>query len=259
MKQLPVFLGALRYEFRMQIHRRALWITFLCFVFLVFGVTAGVFRELLTNAHHLSLLSRILGWTDNVNAIFPICVGVLLADRLSRDRRTKMDELFNALPGALSTRLAGKYFGSTLATLIPMFAIYSLGIGFLLFQSHDILTIPLALETFAAIALPGILFISAFSIACPAILWIPLYQFLFVGYWFWGNILPPQLGIPTLSATLLTPIGGYIAVGFFGDSDRIITHATALEGVESMLLLLGIAALVMYVLWYLLKWQQERS
>ena len=41
--------------------------------------------------------------------------------------------------------------------------------------------------------LPGLLFVAAFSVSCPVILWVPLYQFLFVGYWFWGRPGPDQL------------------------------------------------------------------
>lgn len=255
MNQVRVLIGVLDYEFRMQIRRRAVWITFICFALLI----SSGFRELLFNPRHFSLLTQVLQLTSNVNAIFPICVGVLLADRLPRDRRFKVNELFTSLPGALSIRLAGKYLGSTLATLVPMFAFYSIGVGIVLYQTHDLLAIPLALETFIAIVLPGILFISAFSIACPVILWLPLYQFLFVGYWFWGNLLPPSFGIPTLSATILTPIGGYMAAGFFGGDSFPVTHATALQGVESTLLLLGIASLVMSTLWCYLRWEQYRQ
>jgi hypothetical protein len=140
-----------------------------------------------------------------------------------------------------------------------MLAFYSIGVGIVLYQTHNLLAIPLALETFTAIVLPGILFISAFSIACPAILWVPLYQFLFVGYWFWGNLLPPSFGIPTLSATILTPIGGYMTAGFFGGDGFPVAHATALQGVESTVLLLGIASLVMLTLWGYLKWDQARQ
>jgi len=259
MNQLSVFSGTLSYEFRMQIRRRALWITFLSFVLLILMRGRGFYGGLLSDPENRPLLPRIAEWTYSVNVILPIAVGVLLADRLPRDRRTKMDEVFNALPGALSARLAGKYFGSTLATLIPMFAIYSIGIGWFLYQSHDLLTIPYALLTFATMTLPGILFISAFSIACTSILWIPLYQFLFVGYWFWGNVLPPNLGIPTLSTTILTPIGGYMASGFFGEDTFLVTHATILQGVESVLLLLGLAAFALVAVWRYLLWQEARQ
>jgi len=185
----------------------------------------------------------------------------LLADRLPRDRRTKVEELFWSTPGALSARLGGKYFGSMLAALIPVMVFYVIGAGCILYHTQDLMTLPLALAAFAAIVLPGMLFISAFSIACPAILWVPLYQFLYTGYWFWGNMLGPRVGIPTLSETILTPAGGYMAAGFFGvPAFQIFDfRVTALQGAESLLLLLSISVLVMVVLWRLLKWQQARQ
>ena len=93
------------------------------------------------------------------------------------------------------------------------------------------------------------------------ILWVPLYQFLFIGYWFWGNLLP-DIGIPTLSTTILTPVGGYMCTGFFNPTGKEgvcnpgIQGATAVQGVESMLLLVGIAILVMLALWIGLRLQQ---
>jgi hypothetical protein len=147
---------------------------------------------------------------------------------------------------------------------VPMFAVYSAGIGYILFRWHTIQALPIALASFAAIALPGVMFIGAFSIACTAILWVPLYQILFVGYWFWGNLLP-DVGIPTLSTTLLTPVGGYMCTGFFnprgqeGVCSPGIQGATAFQGAESTLLLLGMAVLVMVSLTAYLKWQQVRQ
>jgi len=257
MKQTHALLGVFRYEFRMQIRRPTLWLAFLV-VGIIFGIGIGLI-EYIVNGRHETWFSQVVQLTNNVNTLFPLYVGVLLADRLARDRQTRVAELFYTVPTRLSTRLLGKYLGCTSATLIPMLLFYCIGIGGILYQSHNLLVIPLAVETFAAVVLPGILFISAFSLACPTIMWVPLYQFLFVGYWFWGNILSPRQGIPTLSTTILTPHGGYMTVGFFGGHVGTIASATPLQGVESILLLVGIAALVMCAVWWLLKWQQARQ
>lgn len=260
MNSLSIFFGVINYEFRMQIRRRAMWITFFSLGLLgsILGGPGATYRHLIDNPFHLTLLQLVAFWTSQVNTFMPIIFGIMLADRLARDRRTKVDELFLTTPGALNLRLAGKYVGSVLATIIPIILFYSIGIGFILYNSQNLMVLPYALETFAAITLPGLLFVAAFSIACPVIMWVPLYQFLFVGYWFWGNLLSPAQGIPTISATILTPIGGYMDTGFFGDLFGR-QHATALQGVESIALLLAITILVMLVLWGLLKWQQTRQ
>lgn len=266
MNQLAVFLGAFTYEFRMQIRRRALWITMALIVFLLVGILSRQQRILdaITHLNSFPLLTDVVEWTSMLNIILPVGVGVMLADRLPRDRRMKVDELFTSMPGALSARLNGKYLGSMFASLVPVLAFYVIGLGVILYQTGNLMIFPYALAAFSTIMLPGMLFISAFSIACPAIMWVPLYQFLFVGYWFWGNLLPP-VDIPTLSTTILTPIGGYVCSGFFGGQrhEGVCAHgiegATVLGGIESIVLLLGIAILVMFVLWQLLKWQQARQ
>ena len=264
MNSLFIFFGVAKYEFRMQIRRKAMWIAFLSLTFLgsIFGGPGATFFRLTDNPFHLTLLQLVAFWTSQVNAFMPIIFGIMLADRLARDRSTKVDELFLTTPGPLNVRLAGKYVGSVLATIIPILLYDSIGIGFILYKSQNLMTIPYALATFAAISLPGLLFVAAFSIACPTILWVPLYQFLFVGYWFWGNLLNPVFGIPTLSQTILTPIGNYMDAGIFGDPFGRVSPKvapTALQGVESIVLLLAITILVMFVLWGLLKWKQARQ
>jgi len=265
MDHIPVLLGSMRYEFRMQFRRRALWITMALIIALEVALMmrGGPINPLIQSVHNFDTLTAVVFWTNLVNTILPAAMGCLLADRLPRDRRVKVEELFGSTPGALGIRIVGKYLGSVLATLLPMFAFYCVGIGAILFATHDLMTIPLALATFAAIVLPGNLFISAFSIACPAIMWVPVYQFLFVGYWFWGNWMHSRF-IPSLSDTILSPIGGFISIGFFGQRGWFaytasMEHATILEGLESMILLLSIAALVMITLIQLLKWQQARQ
>ena len=260
MNQLAVFLGVFKYEFRMQVRRRAIWLTMLLIALLVLLLLTRSpnFGELLSRLSQLPIKDVVVYWTDIVNAVLPIGVGVLLADRLPRDHKTKVDELFTSMPAALSIRLLGKYLGSICATLMPMLICYLLGLTVILYETQNALALPIALEAFAAIVLPGILFISAFSLACPAIMWVPLYQFLFVGYWFWGNLLTPGTGIPTLNNTLLTPIGEYQTQGFFNVHLFQLPNATALQGVESILALLALAAFALFVLWGYLRLVQAR-
>jgi ABC-2 type transport system permease protein len=259
MNQRAAFFGALTYEFRMQIRRRAVWIAFIAL-----GLFFTQFHQPWNRPVSTPASAAIIYWTGIVQSFLAVAFGLVLADRLPRDRRTKVDELLNTLPCTVSARIFGKYLGSTIATLIPMFAVYSIGIGYILFRWHTIQALPLALASFAAIALPGLLFIGACSIAFTSILWVPLYQILFVGYWFWGNLLP-DVGIPTLSTTILTPVGGYMCTGFFnpqgqeGACSPGIQGASAFQGAESILLLLGLAMLVIFALIGYLKWQQARQ
>lgn len=253
MQQFDTFVGAFRYEFRMQIRRSSVWITFIALgaFFIVFH--QPWYRPITTPAS-----DAIVYWTGEVQSFLAIAVGIMLADRLPRDRRTRVQEVLDTLPDTPGARVFGKYLGSTLASLVPMFAVYCVGVGYIIFRWQDALALPIALATFATIVLPGILFVGAFSIACTAILWVPLYQFLFVGYWFWGNLLP-YFGIPTLSETILTPVGGYMCTGFFNPAGREgvcspgIQGATALQGIESILLLLVTAGVALLAVSIFLK------
>lgn len=255
--QVAVLAGSLRYEFRMQIRRRSLWIA----MFLVGILQITVFAphaNLLTNIYiHLPLAQTVAELAIMTNFLLPTAFGCLMADRLPRDRRTKVEDLFISTPGALSMRLLGKYLGSMSATFIPVLIFYSLGVCYILYLTGNIQTLPVALAVLVVVILPGMLFISAFSIACPAFMWVPLYQFCFVGYWFWGNFLSPHTGIPTLSGTILNPEGRLIVAGIFHLDDGQV--ATQLQGIQSIALLVALAALVIIVLWSVLKWQQARQ
>ena len=265
--QFMVFLGALRYEYLMQSRRRAIWVTFLLFALAIIGFLFAIppqWHEALSHLNRYSLREVIVNWASYLNYLTPVLVGVLLADRLPYDRRTKMNELLVTVPGALDARIWGKYIGSLLATLLPVVLLYGCGLAYIFWQVPDPGALPLALSAFFAIIMPGMLFIGAFSLACPAVLWVPVYQFLYVGYWLWGNTLPTNNGIPTLSNTLLTPIGGYAVAGFFHvvyaeNSDLQIARASIWQALASVSLLLGIALLVMVTLCRFLQWRQEQA
>ncbi|MGI8687640.1 MAG: hypothetical protein ACR2M3_03585 [Thermomicrobiales bacterium] len=248
------FGGAARYEFRMQVRRHALWVTFFALgAFLM----AFQWRNLGSSVEEKSLGQIMAGWEFYVSFFLPIGVGAMLADRFPRDYRTHVEELFETVPASPGARLWGKYVGSTVATLIPFFVIYVVGIARMFGARHDLRLVPLALAAFILVNLPGLLFVAAFSIACPVVLWVPLYQFLFIGYWYWGNYLSPHV-MPTLSTTWLAPSGknamlGLFHVVFFSD------RRTVLDGVGSIALLLVGAALPLIAAQWYLRWQQARA
>jgi hypothetical protein len=237
-------MGATRYEFRMQIRRQAVWIV-VC-LFAAWGFGAFRFYASLGGEETLPLARMVAAWSLVTQYFAPIAFGILIADRLPRDGRDRVDELLETLPGAAGGRLFGKYLGSTLATLVPLSLIHAAGVGYLAFDRGSLMAIPLGALSFAAINLPGLLFVAAFSVSCSAVLWVPLYQFLFVGYWFWGNLLSPDSDIPTFSGTILTPVGWYMANGFFGLEGGNVENATAWEAIASIALLLSLSALALY-------------
>ncbi|HEX3722236.1 MAG TPA: ABC transporter permease [Nitrolancea sp.] len=250
-------LGSTRYEFMMQIRRKAVWIAMLATSLIVFTGLRNPWNAGPTTP----LWVVISDWAIVCNAFVPIVFGVLISDRLPRERRLHAAELLDSLPARAGSRLTGKYFGSAIATAMPLLLVYLVGIAYLLVERHNPVTLPVALLAFVAINVPGLLFVAAFSIAMPSILWVPLYQFLFVGYWFWGNLLSPSYGIPTLSNTLLTPAGSFAASAFFSHHSTDITTISGntipgWEGALSIVALLGCGALVLLAAHRYLAWQR---
>lgn len=245
--------GATRYEFRMQIRRKALWVTFLVFAIIPAAFLSNINASWAegTAGPHV-----VADWSVIVQYLSPIAFGVLLADRLPRDRRTGTQDLLDTLPASMGGKFLGKYLGATVATVVPLLLIYAAGIAYIAASLGDLSILLLAPAAFATINLPGLLFVAAFSVSTTAILWVPLYQFLFVGYWLWGNLIPGA-NFPTLSATILTPMGRYMADGFFGTTVSETTGATVGEGIASISLLLGLGALALYCGYRVLLWQRN--
>lgn len=205
--------GAVRYEFRMQIHRRALWAVVLAAAGLIaFRLRidpAG--RELGTSP--LTIAASVSG----VTAFFlPLAYGVLMSDRVPRERRLRTLEVLRSLPVGAGVRLWGKFLGAGLATAIPLFVGYLAiaALWVLLFHASWDLVGAEAL-VFLGVTLPGLLFVAGWTLLTTEVMPAPVFSVLFVGYWFWGNFMPPYK-MPTLSCTLLTPAGGWAAKGLFG-------------------------------------------
>lgn len=245
--------GALWYEFLMQLRRKLVWIVFLLFAPTVFLLTYSPWTPW---SEGLPVAHLVANWSLVVQFFHPIAFGILLADRLPRDERTGVQELLDTLPAPLGARFLGKYVGATLATLVPLVAIYPAGIVYITASQGDVRAVPLGIATFLTINLPGLLFVAAFSVSCPAVIWVPLYQFLFIGYWFWGNLIPAGFDIPTLTGTLLTPRGEYMANGLFGTQQTTV-RGTTLDAIASMGLLLGLAALALFATYCYLRWRQD--
>ena len=253
------FRGATRYECMMQLRRRPVWIALFVVALLFFALE----RRFWSVDQRLPLREVVGRWARWVNFLLPIPVGMLLAARLPRDRRVQVDEMLATLPAPLGARLWGKYLGSTAATILPLFLVYCAGVAHIVITRGDLRAVPLGLAAFALVNLPGLLFVGAFSVACPAVIWVPLYQFLFAGYWFWGNFINPKQ-LPTISDTWITPLGlnasgGFFHIGFPGGPDSHFVLKSATDGVGSIATLLVMAAAAMLAVEWYLRWRQARA
>src|SRR5690349_20225598 len=237
MSQRAILWGIIRYEYKMQARRRSMWLVFAAIALIMLAVLPSYWGDSGQNFQGMGLLQQVALVTWDLCWLPVLGIGIFLADRFPREKSHRVDELFESTVGTLNTRLVGKYLGCLLGTLFPAFLSYALVMCVLAFLDHSLLVLPLALLSYITIIVPGVCFITAFTLACTSLMWVPLYQFLFVGYWFWGNMLGPRQGLPTLSATILTPRGGFIASGLF--------NAPPISGLPATSPLMGIASLLL--------------
>jgi hypothetical protein len=264
--------GALRHEFGMQIRRRSVWF--------VLGLLSALIVPLWLLFSNCDLhgcyqhqgdngplvwappmpSSAVLQWTQFVAALLPVGVGLVLADRLARDRSLHVDEVLNTAQGSLGARLFGKFLGSTLATLAPVAVFYFVAILFVMTQAPEGAVIPLAIAAFAAIIVPAVIFVAGFSIAIPIILKVPVYQFLFIGYWFAANLMSPKIGLPSLTYTWLNATGAWAQEGLFNFRALLpLSHATAVGAYASIALLIGLGTAAIWGAWGYMRFRQANS
>jgi ABC-type transport system involved in multi-copper enzyme maturation permease subunit len=197
------------------------------------------------------------------NIFMPLLAGILAADRMQRDWRTGIRELQRSAPLRMPVYILGKYFGVLLSVLTPMFLLVVFT-GFALIVkglASPALLWPLLLA-FLSMAIPAHAFVVAFSLACPLVMPLRVYQVLFTGYWFWGNLLSPK-AFPTISDTLLNAVGQYALQAFFGVYDDS-THAVIVkfappEAALNLLVLLLCILTALFVLDRYLRWQERRA
>jgi hypothetical protein len=256
------FFGVLRHEFNMSLRRPGLWIAYgLLFVFYSVTVMYPVPEEEVTILTDKQTWQYAGQMAFTFNLFLPVVVGILSADRLLRDFRQSVRELQESTPLSLAAYTLGKYFGVLAASLAPVLIWLWLLTGlFIAFGNAPIeffFTMTLA---FFAIMVPAFAFVTAFSLACPLIMPLRVYQILFTGYWFWGNYINPEF-FPTLNGTLLTVSGMYAYQGYFLgfiNASEPLTYSASDATLNLIVLGLCIVA-VMVVLNVYLQWQSRRA
>jgi ABC-type transport system involved in multi-copper enzyme maturation permease subunit len=249
-RSVAAIAGVVRYEFLMQIHRRALWLVVLAAALLI------AIRVRIDPAHQTGgpgLLTAAAQMSTPIAYFLPLTYGVLMSDRVPRERGLHMLEVLRSLPAGVGLRVWGKFLGAGLATALPLFLGYLAVAAFwaLLFGASPGLIGAEAL-VFLGVTLPGLLFVAGWTLLSTELLPAPVFSVLFVGYWFWGNFMSPRK-MPTLSCTLLTPAGGWAAKGLFhtaggwaGSCDARFHQLSAAQGWLGIAVLLvgGLGAVV---------------
>jgi ABC-2 type transport system permease protein len=146
----------------------------------------------------------------------PIGYAFLLADRLVRDHRLAVADLLDSTPSSRPGRLIGKYLGCAAGAAIPIAIVY-FGFAVVFSLRHGSpAALAWALAMFASITGPALLFVGAVSLSCPLVMPAAVFRIGFVGYWVWSSYLVPPRWVPTLTQTVVYPMGGYPIQVFFG-------------------------------------------
>jgi hypothetical protein len=235
--------AAARYEYLMQVRRPAVWLVVLALIALRCSAPMPVNIGSITD--HAALVSD---WAGNFMQLGPIGVGAVLADRIRREARLDLNDLLASTPTGIGPRLWGKAIGAGAATITPFALGWAALLGYLTAR-HGAGVIPVGIEVFAAVILPGLIFVSAFSLTVPLLIGAPLFRLGLVGYWFWGNMVGPDYGIPTPAGTPFEAIGEYPTVawfhGFMFDARERGWNATGADAVISIAFLLLTALAVL--------------
>lgn len=205
----------IRYEFLMQIRKRSLWISTAVLAVAMVVLQGDRGPRYVPDGTPARIV--MTNWAVLFGVLLPLGFGMVLADRLVRDRRLGVGRVLDSLPTGPRTLVAGKYVGSVAATAVAGLATMLVAAGFEFAARRDIALFGWAFVAFALVMLPGLLFVGAFAVVTPMLITAPLFRILFVGYWFWGNMLSP-LFLPSLTGTLLTPIGDYAASWLLGET-----------------------------------------
>jgi ABC-2 type transport system permease protein len=256
---MRTFVAALRYEFRMQVRKRSVWLVPALMILLLLLIGFSLLRDLFdaTEARTVAKAAMIQ-LAVQLNALLPIGYGSLLADRFIRDDRLRVAPILDATPARPGVRLLGKYVGSAAATALPIVAIYAvLAVAYTVHWGQPV-AVGWALAGFGLVMVPGLLFVAAFALATPLVMPAPLFRVLFVGYWVWGNLVPAGM-MPTLAGSVIQPAGGYAVnalLDHYGiDGDMVLAgpvpgavlnflrpEPTVLAGWLSIAILLSLAA-----------------
>ncbi|MER5619706.1 hypothetical protein ABT061_01540 [Streptosporangium sp. NPDC002544] len=208
-------IATFRYEFRMQIRRRVLWIVYgLTYAVIVITLNPA-YVDLQRGADRDDPTTAMIVSADLLMLLLPIVYGCLLADRLVRDRRLGVVGVLDATPTAPTARLIGKYLGTCAATAVPFaLAYFGRAVVYAIVEGEPS-ALGWAVAVFVTTTVPALLFVGALALAGPLLMPPMLFQVLFVVYWFWGNLIPPRM-MPTLADTILSPNSQHVAYGLLG-------------------------------------------
>jgi hypothetical protein len=244
--------GMARYEFRMAIKRWGVWLAFALAGALVVNGMPALAARLASGGDVWAMAGQV---AFICNVWLPLVAGIALADRLPRERQLATLELLRSTAASRGTIVAGKYLGGLAAVSFQVLCVVAVGAAVVVWSGGPARYFAAAAAAFISVNLPPLAFVAAFSIACPSVLPVRVYQVLFTGYWFWGNFLNPK-AMPTISDTILVASGLPQASAFFNAGFGHFTRGYAVLNLATLAACAGIA---LVALAHHLRWQDQRA
>jgi ABC-type Na+ efflux pump permease subunit len=154
-----------------------------------------------------------LGW---FTPVLPMIFGIVLADRLVRDRKLRVAEVLDSTPANPSARFVGKYLGACTATAVPVALLYLLvGLGFMVWRGEPA-ALWWGLATFTVVVLPLLLLAGSLSFLGPQLMPTPLFRVLIVAFFFWAGVTEVESEFPSFAGTVFSLTMDYPLGVFFG-------------------------------------------
>lgn len=239
--------GVFRYEYKMSIQRTGLLVIFALFTLFFIVTTFTQQEELLAGAAvEENLWSSASSFVMSINLFIPVVCGILASDRIVRDEKLSMRELLRTTSLTNRQYVLGKYLGVTLSeiTCILLMVVFT-GISFFLI-GFPVQIIPIGLLVSLAVNVPAVLFVNAFSVMCPSLMPVRIYQILFTGYWYWGNYLNAEKFF-SISDTILNVAGLYPLEGYWGIVYGGARGYTPTDAVLNLLVIVILATAALFI------------
>ena len=246
--------GIFKYEYYMSIKRTGLLIIGLLFTAFYIYLWNSVSDDANVDYMITRMLFNEAGQTVFfLNLFFPVIAGIASADRGIRDLKIGVREIIKATQISNAQYVIGKYLGVVFSFItIELGMMFIVSFVMVIFYHLSPLYIVFCLIAVLVISAPALFFVIAFSLACPYIMPIRVYQILFTGYWYWGNYINPDY-IPSVSNTLLNACGKYALSAFFDIQTALdvpeVLPSEALANIAILLLVAGltITSLIIYL------------
>lgn len=258
---MSAFAATAAYEWRMQIRKPAIWIAtalpYLAYLgFALLGTdTTGLPRYRQETDPKVWMVDA-LGWFA---PFLPMVFGIVLADRLVRDRRLRVAPLLDVTPTNRTVRLVGKYLGVCAATAAPALLLYvGVAAAFAVWRGRPAALL-WGLAVLGVVVLPLLLLAGALSFLGPQLMPTPLFRVLVVGLWFWAGATEVESELPSLANSVLSLTMDYPLTVFFDSAtgsagpypgaalNFLRPQPTVTTAVLSLAAMIGLAAAILAV------------